>query len=296
MITRAQFDSYHELGYLVVPGVITQSEIISLRCATDAMVEDARAVTANDTLYDLEDDHSPRGPRVRRLKDPDRFNDAFRAMVGHRDIVEILGRLWGNAVRYDKSKLNMKSGAGGAAVEWHQDWAFYPHTNDDLAAVGIMIDDMTEDNGPLMVLPGSHRGPVYEHFADGVFCGAIDVEQAGLDLGEARALTGEAGSITIHHVRTVHGSAPNRSASERRLLLHQYTAADAWPLLGVPDYDAFRARLCSGEESKRPRIKPAPVIMPFPQAASQGSIYENQRALEHRYFSEDAPRNTALAT
>ena len=48
--------------------------------------------------------------------------------------------LWGS-VRFDTGKLNMKSAGYGAPVEWHQDWAFYPHTNDDLAAVGIMIDD-----------------------------------------------------------------------------------------------------------------------------------------------------------
>jgi hypothetical protein len=48
--------------------------------------------------------------------------------------------LWGT-VRFDTGKLNMKSAGYGAPVEWHQDCAFYPHTNDDLAAVGIMLDD-----------------------------------------------------------------------------------------------------------------------------------------------------------
>ena len=47
----------------------------------------------------------------------------------------------GQPVRFDTGKLNMKSAGYGAPIEWHQDWAFYPHTNDDLAAVGIMIDD-----------------------------------------------------------------------------------------------------------------------------------------------------------
>jgi phytanoyl-CoA hydroxylase len=43
----------------------------------------------------------------------------------------------------------MKSAGYGAPVEWHQDWAFYPHTNDDLAAVGIMLDDCDLENGPI---------------------------------------------------------------------------------------------------------------------------------------------------
>ena len=126
-----------------------------------------------------------------------------------------IDRLAATGVRFDKAKLNIKDAAGGSPVEWHQDWAFYPHTNDDLAAVGFMLDDMTEDNGPLMVLPGSHTGPVYDHHVDGHFCGGIDVDAERLEVACAEALHGRAGSITIHHVRAVHGSARNESGAPR---------------------------------------------------------------------------------
>ena len=53
----------------------------------------------------------------------------------------------------------------------------------------------------------------------------------GLDLSRAVPCLGKAGSITVHHVRAVHGSATNFSGKERRFLLFQYRAADAWPLL-----------------------------------------------------------------
>ena len=79
----------------------------------------------------------------------------------------------------------MKSAGYGAAIEWHQDWAFYPHTNDDLAAVGVMFDDMEIENGPLMIIPGSHRGPIFDHHADGVFCGAMDPDNHDVDLASA---------------------------------------------------------------------------------------------------------------
>ena len=48
-------------------------------------------------------------------------------------------------------KLNFKlpNKKKGSEVGWHQDWAFYPHTNDDLVTVGIYLDDCTEKNGPL---------------------------------------------------------------------------------------------------------------------------------------------------
>ena len=38
-------------------------------------------------------------------------------------------------------------------MEWHQDWAFYPHSNADVLAVGVMIDDIDTENGPMMVVP-----------------------------------------------------------------------------------------------------------------------------------------------
>ena len=187
----------------------------------------------------------------------------------------------------------MKSAGYGSPVEWHQDWAFYPHTNDDVLATGIYLDDCDLANGPLMVVPGSHHGPTHDHHADGRFCGAFDPVASGVDVAKAVPLMGPAGSMTIHHARLVHGSALNTSNRTRRLLLHEYTAADAWPLMGVADFDEFNARMVLGEPGVEPRIRPAPVRMPLPAADHQGSIYENQRGSGRRFFEtfEDrAPR------
>src|SRR5439155_35604 len=82
----------------------------------------------------------------------------------------------------------------------------YPHSNDSVLEVGIAIDDCDADNGPVLVLPGSHRGPVHDHHVDGRFCGAIDPVVAGLDCSGAVELLAPAGSVTLHHVRMVHGS------------------------------------------------------------------------------------------
>jgi hypothetical protein len=92
--------------------------------------------------------------------------------------------------------------------------------------------------------------------------------------------------MSIHHARALHGSAQNRSAKQRRLLLFEYAAADAWPLLGVADFTDFNARIVLGEASIVPRIRPAPVRMPLPPAKAQGSIYENQRGAKVKYFAE----------
>ncbi|HEY1300598.1 MAG TPA: phytanoyl-CoA dioxygenase family protein [Stellaceae bacterium] len=286
MLSPDQIAAYRRDGFIVVPDVFTGDEIAALRRVTDGFVEGARQVAANDDIYDLEDSHSAAEPRVRRIKTPHLHDPEYARAARQPKVVAVLRDLWGS-VRFDTGKLNMKSAGYGAPVEWHQDWAFYPHTNDDLAAVGIMLDDCTPENGPMMVIPGSHLGPVYDHHGpDGRFCGAIDPATCDLDFSAAVPCLGRAGSITVHHVRAVHGSATNFSGRERRFLLYQYRAADAWPLLGFKDgIGKFDELLLAGTASLAPRLAPVPVRLPLPPAEYQGSIYENQRATGRRFFA-----------
>lgn len=285
MISEQDVAFYEENGYLVVSNVLSADEVAELRWVTEEFVEAARHVPEHNDIYDLEDSHSSAEPRVRRIKTPHAHHVAYARMVDHPNILAILQKLWGPSIRFDVSKLNLKAAGYGAPVEWHQDWAFYPHTNDDLAAVGIMIDDVDETNGPLMVIPGSHKGPILDHHADGYFCGAIDPGRGEANFGEAVTLTGAAGSVTVHHARTIHGSASNTSGKPRRLLLHQYRAADAWPLMaaGQP-WEEYRGNLVSGEDTIDPRMTNVPVRLPLPPAPNQGSIYENQKGSANRYF------------
>ena len=295
MITDRDVAFYREQGYLVVPDVLGAAEVEELRKVTERFVEDARSRTTHDEIYDLEDSHSAREPRVRRIKTPHQWHDAYARMVAHPKILEVLKRLWGPSIRFDVSKLNLKAAGYGAPVEWHQDWAFYPHTNDDLAAVGIMLDDVGLDNGPLMVIPGTHLGPIFDHHDDrGFFCGAIDPTRGELDFAGAVKLSGAAGSITVHHARLVHGSATNTSGRPRRLLLHQYRAADAWPILGTPDFQKYRSLMVCGQDTLEPRMAVVPVRLPLPPAEHQGSIYENQKTAGRRFFQTAGELEPAL--
>ena len=289
MLSQADLAAYRHDGFIVLPNILSSDEVETLCRVTDEFVRNARTVAANDEIYDLEDTHSAAEPRVRRIKAPHLHHPEYAQAARHPKIVEVLTDLW-STVRFDTGKLNMKSAGYGAPIEWHQDWAFYPHTNEDLAAVGIMLDDCEMDNGPMMVIPGSHLGPIHDHHGpDGRFCGAIDPEASGLDLSQAVPCLGKAGSITVHHVRAVHGSATNFSGKSRRFLLFQYRAADAWPLLGLKEGIAkFDEQLLVGEPSLAPRLAPVPVRMPLPPAEYQGSIYENQRATGRRFFETAA--------
>ena len=287
MISDQDVARYQRDGYIVVPDVVSAAEIDELRRVTDEFVDASRAATDHTDVFDLEPGHGAATPRLRRIKTPHAQHPSYARMVRHPGIVAVLQRLWGPNIRFDLSKLNLKAAGFGSSLEWHQDWAFYPHTNDDLAAVGIMIDDFKTDNGSMLVIPGSHTGPIYDHHAKGHFVGGIDPATSGIDFSKAVMCTGKAGSITVHHVRLLHGSSANLSGNPRRFLLHQYRSADAWPLIHPPSsWDAWTAALVSGQETLEPRMTAVPMRLPYPAAPNQGSIYENQRDLGTRFFKD----------
>ena len=186
------------------------------------------------------------------------------------------------------SKLNTKSPGGGAAVEWHQDWAFYPHTNDNLLAFGLMLEDVTIENGPLQVVPGSDKGPILSHHSNGVFCGAIDPDDPNFNREKITTLTCRAGSMTIHHARTLHGSAPNESNRPRLILFYEIARSDAWPILGASSYfhglgqDGFwedlQDRMIIGQPCTEPCVENVPVRMPLPPAPNASSIFQTQKS------------------
>ena len=284
MLTPQQIQFYRDAGYLGVENVFSPTEVAELRRVTDEFVEKSRTITANDAVFDLEPSHTPQNPRLRRLKDPIKQHAVYRHAILHPKLLGIVSQLIGPGIASNGNKLNLKLADVGSPVEWHQDWSFYPHTNDDLLAVGVAMDDSTLENGCLMVIPGTHRGPVLDHHQDGVFIGAVT--DPGFRPEGAVPILLKAGGISIHHVRTLHGSAPNRSPHPRRLLLFQYCAADAWPLLpGDKPWDNYAASMLQGSPVSQPRLAPVPVRLPLPAAKFGGSIYENQRGLKHALFA-----------
>jgi phytanoyl-CoA hydroxylase len=296
VLTKEQVAQYKADGYVVVSNVFGDDLVQRMRKVTDALVEQSRTLSASNDVFDLAPTHSAEKPRVRRIKDPVSVDPVFMEALTHPSLVSALTSVLGPNLRVRNTKLNLKEAHVGDPVEWHQDWAFYPHTNQDVLAVGVMLDDCELENGPLLVIPESHRQKVYSHHSDGYFCGAMDPTTCDVDFTRAVPCTGQAGSFSLHHARTIHGSAENTSNHPRRLLLFEVAAADAWPLSGGPgqvtQLEAFDARIFAGEPTLTPRMEDVPVIMPLPPAPKQGSIYENQTALKNRFFAtrgESAP-------
>ena len=287
-LTQDQIAFYQENGYLVLENQIPDSWMHRIRREISRFEDEAALLSESNERLDLEDTHTKNAPRLRRIKLPHTISTDLKELMLSDYILGPARDLAGPNLRLHTSKLNMKSAGYGAAVEWHQDYAFYPHTNDDILAIGVIIDDMASENGPLMVYPGSHKGPVYDHHVDGVFAGAMLPSDNGLDAKDAVSLMGPAGSISIHHGRIVHGSSLNTSDRARRILFYEMMAADAFPLMGsmtrwegIKDYDD---RMLCGRPTLNPRLKDIPVRIPQPQPDVPISIYEIQKGMKKRAF------------
>ena len=277
MLTKRDIDFYNENGFITVDKVILDNEIFDLKKITDEFVEKSRYVNTSDDIFDLEPGHTSENPKLRRIKEPIKHHKFYKKTFLNKKILDIVSQLLGPSIRSNGNKLNMKSGKFGSPVKWHQDWAFYPHTNDKILAVGVCLDDMNEENGCLQVIPGSHKGPIFNHHYENYFAGAITDDN--FDASKAVKIELKAGDISIHHVRTIHGSLTNSSLKQRRLLLFQYCSGDSWPLTNM-GWEDYKNSFVRGNPSNKPLIEHIPVLLPFPEAKISGSIYANQSILK----------------
>ena len=231
VLTESQRGYYLEHGYLFIEKFIGDEWLERLRAETYRHLEASRAVTQSNDLYDLAPVHTKEVPCIRRFHNPeheqifwDFANDA---------IADMAADLLGPDVLFHHGKINFKwPGAGETnAVAWHQDAAFYPLTNYNSVAIGCYLEDTTPDHGPLQVVKGSHNGEIFTHYDENrEWAGQINPQdEAAIAPSTIVSMPGSAGSITVHNVRSLHGSLPSQAANMRPLLVNAYTAADAFP-------------------------------------------------------------------
>jgi hypothetical protein len=98
------------------------------------------------------------------------------------------------------------------------------------------LEDVTPEMGPIEVVPGSHRGAIYDHYdGEGRWSGRLtdeDYERAVEN--RARPQAGPAGTVVVFDSCMLHGSAPNTTPRDRPVLVIGYAAADAFPYTATP--------------------------------------------------------------
>ena len=148
---------------------------------------------------------------------------------------------------------------------WHQDFAFFPHTNTDLVAIMVMLDDATEENGCMHMVRGSHKMGLLDHMdGQGLFSTLCKEERVWSEQPEnITPITPRAGGISMHHCLMVHGSGPNASGQPRRGLVFQYRADDAFQLADGVWGDT--GLMVSGQRRERARCDAGVLRLPKSQ-------------------------------
>ena len=261
---------------LVVEDAVGPDQLSQLRDVFAGWVEESRnhAEDFGETMdgrqrFDLQPGHSAEQPALRRVQSPEEVSEVYADVMRTARMVDFCADLIGPALRFHHGKVNSKLPGSATQVKWHQDFLFQPMTNDDLITCLLFLDDVTLENGPLEVIPGSHKGPLHPHWHDGVFTGAVaDEVMKGRD-GEIVKCTGRAGSVCLMHASLLHGSAPNLSDQPRTLYIATYYAEDAIELSPNHLPSRFTHELVRGEASGRVRCTPYDMQLPaVPKATS----------------------------
>ncbi len=249
---------YEEQGYLVFPQMLSAEELAAARAALAEVLEESKGLTENTDKFSI-----TRGEDgnyyVRRIFNPIKHHKVFRDLAFHPKILDAIENLIGPNIQLHHTKLNLKPPTSREArFEWHQDYPFFPHSNYDLLAVLVHLDDATEENGCLKVIPGSHKlGPQMHVFAkDGAFSSQLKDKSVVADESRYLNQVCPAGGVEMHHCNMLHSSTANRGDKPRSVLIFQYRAADNVQLGGssgafgagmiVRGENPYRARLLDG--------------------------------------------------
>ena len=272
-LSQEQRDFYFENGYLLLEEYISREWLDRLWEVSNTFIERSRKLDESDTMLALDPAHSAENPRLRRLIDPTEHHPLYWDYVSRGPLVDVAEDLLGPAFKFHHSKLNFKWSSGGEAIRWHQDIQFYPHTNYGVTAFGLYMSDVDDEMGPMGVIPGSHKGEIHDQYdAHDRWVGHIgDDALERVDLNKVAWLTGPAGSVTVHHCRTVHGSLPNMSDRSRPLLLHTYAAADALPLTPRATQTRHEGRMIRGEPARWVAFDSEPCQLP-PDRSNQPGV------------------------
>ena len=276
-LSSDQIEQYRNEGYVVIESLFDRGDLDEVDRTIRQLTDDALESGDFGDIMELEPD-SVDGLRVpRRIYDPFERHETFRRICTDAKILDRIESLVGPDIQLQHSKLNMKPARVGSIVEWHQDLAYFPHTNDDLVTLLVYLDAATEENGCLQVMPRHHTHWFDHRLPDGTFSGMITEKIDDGRYGRAVTLPAPAGSVIFMHPMTPHSSLPNRSDRPRRTLIYEYRAADSFPIYTgsyIAGFEVLKHQL-RGNPSRFARFGgPAPMIPTMPK--EKKSLYRLQ--------------------
>ncbi|MEV4211222.1 phytanoyl-CoA dioxygenase family protein [Micromonospora sp. NPDC049662] len=231
-------NAYQRDGFYLAHGLLPESVLQELTEAVPRLLaqEGPRRILERD------------GVTVRSVYGPHQTNETIARFCHRSELVERAAALVGERVYIHQSKVNVKAAFVGDQWQWHQDYIYWLQDDGirrpDLVNVAVFLDEVTEFNGPLTFVPGSHRAGVlaatptagmpigYEDAPNWVSTLTAEekyqIEPSLIaDLVQSNGLVspkGPAGSVLFFHPNILHSSAQNISPFGRSTLIVVYNA------------------------------------------------------------------------
>ncbi len=219
-LTTEQISRYDRDGYVVFPELFSTQEVAILSGEVDRVSKiDSECIFREvengpaKTIFRMhESDGATASPAFHAACRTPRVLGAARQVLGD------------NALYMHHSKVNVKSAIQGSAWPWHQDfgaWNLDGIAAPNLTTMVVLLDDATEFNGCLYLLPGSHREGRHDPYFDESTAyklwavGPSRMRDMIARYPDPVPLTGKAGTAAIFHCNNLHASGHNLSAQDR---------------------------------------------------------------------------------
>ncbi|WP_054634896.1 MULTISPECIES: ectoine hydroxylase [Bacillaceae] len=235
-LNKKELDFYEENGYLLFEKMFSDEEVEIMKRELDGTMEANESREADDVIKE------PGSNEIRSVFETHKDGSFFEALSKNERLVKIAEQLLGDQVYINQSRINFKPGFKGKEFYWHSDFETW-HVEDGMpnmraVSCSIVLTDNYEYNGPLMLIPGSHKWFVscpgetpdanYKSSLQKQELGVPDnesmkwlVDQAG---GRIDRATGPAGSVLFFECNTMHGSAGNISPYPRSNVFFVYNS------------------------------------------------------------------------
>ena len=217
-LTAAQLAQFNADGFLILPDLFLPEEIEVLRAPLPALFSDGAPENFVEKSSGI----------VRTAMGLHLRDETYAKLVRHPRLVAPAQQLLGTDALYvQQVKVNAKIAFEGEIWQWHYDFATH-HGEDGVPEplalnLHVFLDDVTEFNGPLWFLRGSHKpgpeGATLDTVTTSYPLWCVDQETVArlADEGGIVSATGRAGTALIFGDALVHGSPPNLSPWNRRI-------------------------------------------------------------------------------
>lgn len=206
-------------GYIVLEDIFSDAELKLLEAESEFLLANSSGLDAETVIRE------PNGEGVRSIFRIHTQSAVMARLAADQRLAGVASALLGDDVYVHQSRLNYKPGFHGKEFYWHSDFETW-HVEDGMPrmralSMSVLLTDNTAHNGPLMLMPGSHRtflscvGATPEnHYRESLRKQEFGVpDEASLaDLFDAHGIvapTGKRGTVVAFDCNTMHGSNSN---------------------------------------------------------------------------------------